>query len=273
MYNVHEYSIVDPRQDSEAHVRTTKLMILLSMLQVLGATALMAQDVGRVLQSSHMPFRNLQVLDPGVTAVELAETMEEIKNAIGSERGCLFCHVGESRTPLSTWDFASDAKVEKQVARRMLRMVEAMNSEYLNQLPGRDTPARVTCRTCHDARPRPIPLEDLLLEVFRNQGLPAMEERYRALRERYYGGPAYDFREHVLRHVADGLEASETDARLAILALNLEFNPDSWRTFIDLGELWLSQGEPEAAEVQFLKSLEIRLTSVALDGLRRARGG
>lgn len=242
------------------------IMVVLTI----GASQASAQSLADELRK-HEPFTNLQVLDKSIDAEELASTMREIKNAIGSERGCLFCHVGESRAPLSTWDFASDAKVEKQVARQMMRMVRATNAEYLQKLPGRSNPVTVTCRTCHASRPRPIPLEDLLIEVLHSDGIDAMSARYRQLRERYYGADAYNFQEYVLRRLANRLDEDETEARLAILTLNLEFYPDSWRSLTARGYTYLESGEPELAEVAFLNSLGIHESEDALRGLRLAR--
>ena len=42
---------------------------------------------------------------------------------------CTFCHVGIEGQPLSTFDFASDAKKEKLTARKMLVMVHRINSQ------------------------------------------------------------------------------------------------------------------------------------------------
>lgn len=247
-----------------------RTVVIITVVVALGGPAVSAQKLADELRR-HQPFENLQILDKSIDAEELASTMREISHAIGSERGCLFCHVGESDTPLSTWDFASDEKVEKQIARQMLRMVRSMNEEYLRDLPGRNAPVTVTCRTCHATRPRPIPLDDLLLEVLRDEGLDAMIERYRKLRARYYGYGAYDLQEHVLRRLASRLREDETDERLAILALNLEFYPDSWRTLAARGHAYLHSGERELAEIAFLRSLEIHKSQDALEGLHLAR--
>src|SRR6185437_12934948 len=48
---------------------------------------------------------------------------------------CTYCHVGEEGKPLSTFDFASDAKDHKLTARKMLAMMHRINAEdfYVKQ--------------------------------------------------------------------------------------------------------------------------------------------
>ena len=53
---------------------------------------------------------------------------------------CTYCHVGNEGEPLSSYDFPSDQKPEKNKAREMLRMVGAINGEYLTKLADRRTP-------------------------------------------------------------------------------------------------------------------------------------
>jgi len=67
---------------------------------------------------------------------------------------CTYCHVGEEGKPLSTFDFASDAKEKKKIARDMLRMAHRLNTD----LPGitGDPSARITCYTCHRGSTKPL---------------------------------------------------------------------------------------------------------------------
>ena len=66
---------------------------------------------------------------------------------------CTFCHVGQEGAPLSTLDFASDAKQHKVIAREMLRMAHRLNTD----LPGitGDPSARINCYTCHRGSQKP----------------------------------------------------------------------------------------------------------------------
>ena len=97
-------------------------------------------------------FVNLQVLPKDIEWRDLQRTMRGFNNAIGTN-GCLYCHVGERGTPRSEWDFPSDDKLTKRKAREMIRMVRAMNTEHMSQLPGpAEPPLEVTCLMCHRHR-------------------------------------------------------------------------------------------------------------------------
>jgi hypothetical protein len=60
--------------------------------------------------------------------------------------------------PRPQFDFASDAKPEKKVAREMIRMVRDINGNYISKLPHDpgETPS-VTCGTCHRGHTTPEP--------------------------------------------------------------------------------------------------------------------
>ena len=55
---------------------------------------------------------------------------------------------------MSTFDFASDAKKEKLVARKMLTMVHRINSEDFGVKDFKDV--KVTCFTCHRGATKPL---------------------------------------------------------------------------------------------------------------------
>jgi hypothetical protein len=64
--------------------------------------------------------------------------------------GCEHCHV------VGQW--ASNEKPQKEIARAMMRMVSAINQQYLAKIPNlRDSGAVVNCSTCHRGVIRPPP--------------------------------------------------------------------------------------------------------------------
>lgn len=69
--------------------------------------------------------QNLQVLPDSTGAAHLRHTMQSFTRALGVR--CSECHVG-SGPDFNTWDFASDAKPHKNVARGMMRMTMALNT-------------------------------------------------------------------------------------------------------------------------------------------------
>jgi len=194
---------------------------------VLVATAVAAVATPARAQWPPERFVNLQVLPDTTSQQTLFNVMGGFARALGVR--CNYCHVGEDGQPLSTYTFPSDEKVTKRKARVMLRMVRAINGQYLDSLESRAAPTlRVQCVTCHAGRTTPRELEDVLLEVYDTGGLDSAVATYRALRERYYGRAAYDFGSVPLTVVAQALEqrGALADAT-TLLALNVEVNPTS----------------------------------------------
>lgn len=97
------------------------------------------------------PHRNLKVLPQDITAPQLLGTMKFFAQSLGVR--CSFCHVGTEGQPLSTYDFASDAKPNKDVARGMIRMVKELNGN-LPAITGQ-ADSKVTCFTCHRGSEHP----------------------------------------------------------------------------------------------------------------------
>lgn len=97
-------------------------------------------------------FKNLQVFPKDISRDQLMSNMKGFSQALGVR--CVHCHVGEEGKPLSTFDFASDAKWQKQAARKMLVMVHRINSEDFGVKDFKDV--KVTCFTCHRGATKPL---------------------------------------------------------------------------------------------------------------------
>ena len=97
------------------------------------------------------PYKNIQVLSKDITQPQLMQNMKFFAQSLGVR--CVHCHVGEEGKPLSTFDFASDTKKEKQTARAMLRMVHRINSEEFGVKDF--SQVKVTCYTCHRGALKP----------------------------------------------------------------------------------------------------------------------
>ena len=98
------------------------------------------------------PYKNLQVLSKDITQAQLMTNMKFFAQSLGVR--CTHCHVGVEGQPLSTFDFASDAKRDKLVARSMLRMVHKINSEEFGVKDFKNV--KVTCYTCHRGSTEPL---------------------------------------------------------------------------------------------------------------------
>jgi photosynthetic reaction center cytochrome c subunit len=98
------------------------------------STSLNAQD-----KATQPKFKNLQVLKD-VPPDQLVPAMQFISASLGVE--CDFCHVRDA--------FDKDDKQAKQTARRMIRMVLALDKD---QFQGQRA---VTCYTCHRGSEKPV---------------------------------------------------------------------------------------------------------------------
>ena len=206
-------------------IRTTLPGIALMFGLILWSPPIAAQD-------QEPEFENLQVLGHDISEQALDRVMLGNIQGLGLRRrqgeGCLFCHVGDMERQRDEWDYASDAKPTKEKARVMMAMVEAINEEHLSRLDDRFVPSlRVTCYTCHAGRTDPRPLPTILVAAYEEGGIDEVLVRYRALRERYFGADAYDFRVDVLSSVANRIaNLGSFDDALALAALNDEVHPE-----------------------------------------------
>ncbi len=100
-------------------------------------------------------FTNLKVLPADIAKQDLIDTMKGFAMGLGVR--CWYCHKGEG-DDLSTFDFASDEKGHKEIARQMLRMTMQINHEVIAKLPAHaDGTERgnVRCVTCHRGAAQP----------------------------------------------------------------------------------------------------------------------
>jgi hypothetical protein len=128
----------------EAHrMRFTGITVLASVLLV-GAVVTNAQDppAGQGRRGGGPPT-NLQVLPKDMTAQQVTAAMQTIRQALGVQ--CTHCHVGGPA------DRAKDDKPEKAMARKMMQMTMALNT----QLGATADAPKITCFTCHRGAPKP----------------------------------------------------------------------------------------------------------------------
>jgi tetratricopeptide (TPR) repeat protein len=194
--------------------------------------------------------KNLKVLPATTTGKELQRTMFGFTSGLGVR--CAYCHVGDEGKDFSQYDFASDAKPEKEKARIMLTMVNAINTRYIASLR-QDTGAvlTVSCITCHHGNVQPILLEDKLKKTFDAAGIDAAIRQYRELRNKYYGGFTYDFKEGTLLRLADKImeDTTKSAAAIQVLKLNIELYPAFAFSYVRLADYYEREGRiPEAIE-------------------------
>lgn len=243
-------------------------MKLAATIVCLVAIGLPSSAAGQIPQT----FTNLQVLPKDIARGELVMTMRRFTSALGVR--CTHCHVGPD--DLQGMDFATDEKRTKQIARTMLRMVQAVNRDVVSKLPGgAGTRQPVTCITCHRREMKPPrPLPDLLVDTIASRGVPAAVEQYRTLRAESLDAGLYDFREHSLNIAATALrEQKKFDEALALLQLNAEMFPKSAMVQINLGDTAQQKGDLAGAAAAYTRALEIEpgnpVAAKALAALKR----
>ena len=186
---------------------------------------------------------------------------------------CQFCHVGEEGMPLERFDFGTDQKRTKLVAREMMKMVQEINRR-LDSLPSRPQPVvQVTCATCHRSVSRPAPLFQVLVDAAMSAGADSALRAYRALRIRYYGRDAYDFGESSLNIAAFRLgRANKFDDAFALLKLNEEQFPNSSPMYVFRGNINLMKGDTSAAALAFREAVRRDTSNAEARGRLRAIG-
>ena len=112
-------------------------------------------------------FKNVQVLSHEMSREELILVMRRFTQALGV--GCDHCHVVTATTPRQQFDFPSDAKETKRVARVMIQMTQQINGPWLDRVEAAEHHAeettgaleaasdvpRVGCWTCHRGKTEP----------------------------------------------------------------------------------------------------------------------
>jgi hypothetical protein len=218
------------------------------------APALLAQAAGRWPPDSLI---NTRVIPRNTPVTQVIGTMRNFTFALGVR--CQFCHVGDEGMPLDRFDFASDDKRTKLVARQMMRMVQEINRR-IDTLPAHDghrhAVAQVTCTTCHRGVSRPVPLSEILVDAATAGGVDSALRAYQVLRDRHYGRDAYDFSESALNIAGFRLgRAAKFDEAFALLRRNEELFPGSSPMYVFRGNIALMRGDTAAAATAFRESV------------------
>lgn len=100
-------------------------------------------------------YKNLKVLPKNISEATLDTVMHEFTKALNVD--CDYCHVKPADTT-AEWDMASDAKPEKQIARKMIDMANRINKDFFKaktKYGDEDAVLEIHCVTCHHGQPHP----------------------------------------------------------------------------------------------------------------------
>ena len=151
------------------------LRLLVIMLACASAFIVITNVRGEKAASSLIPTLPQQAQQPAVTAAQQDKPTEQVQKnikvltglpqwqlipvmnymAASMGRRCNFCHVNNA----GQWDYASDEKQEKAIAREMIKMVLDLNK---NSFKGN---LEVACYTCHRGLDHPASIPTLPLPV------------------------------------------------------------------------------------------------------------
>ena len=207
-----------------------------------------------VSQAQNSP-QNLEYYPTNITRGEIIAEMRHFTFALGVR--CEHCH--ERNANGRGFDFASDSNPNKEKARVMLFMTDAINSQFLPELADRDTPpVEVTCKTCHRGTQQPRLLWQEMVLTTHEEGAEAAIAQFSQLREDYDNAGAYDFREQEMNVVGEELaaEGHHGDA-IIIFRMNADRFPESPRPWAGIGDSHEALGQIEEAVKAYEKAVEI----------------
>lgn len=238
------------------------------LLAAFAPASLVAQAPGKWPPDSLI---NTQVFPRNTPVTQVIGAMRNF--SFGLDVRCQFCHVGEEGQPLSQFDFASDRKRTKIIARQMLQMVRDINRR-LDSLPQRGMPAiQVGCVTCHRGLSRPVPLATVVAEAAIAVNADSALRAYRALRERYFGKDAYDFSEPSLNIAAFRAgRANKVTEALTLLQFNETMFPNSSAMYVFRGNILLMRPDTAAAAVAFRRAVQLDSNNAEARGRLRDIG-
>ncbi len=174
--------------------------------------------------------------------------MQEIVQALGVQ--CEYCH--------SAPRGSGQPEPKKDIARQMIAMTRDLNTRIQTATgkPAAEA-VQVKCVTCHHGVPIPKQLSEIVLETLREKGVTAAVAQYRDLHQHFYGRAAYDFGEDTLIGIAQPLASGRPDDAIALLKLNLEFYPQSAKTYAAIGFAYTRKLDDPTAITFYEKSVEL----------------
>ncbi|HEV3334379.1 MAG TPA: photosynthetic reaction center cytochrome c subunit family protein [Bryobacteraceae bacterium] len=190
----------------------------------------------------------VSIADAQAPPADLMATMQTIAKALGVS--CNYCHTAERGS--------GQPEPKKEIARAMMAMTRDINAK-ITAATGQPEPgaARVECVTCHRGVAIPQQLTDVITRTLREKGVAAAAAQYRDLHQQYYGRATYDFSDDTLLSIAQRLSASRPDDAIALLQVNLEFNPQSARTYAAIAYAYTRKLDDATAMTNLEKALEI----------------
>ncbi len=183
--------------------------------------------------------------------------MQEVAQALGVR--CEYCH--------SAPRGSGQPEPKKDIALAMMAMTRELNAK-VQEATGKppNQTSRVECVTCHRGVAIPQPLSAIILRTVAEKGGVAAVEQYRDLRKQFYSRATYDFGEEALLEMVQRVVQGRPDDAIALLRMNLEFNPQSAKTYALIGFAYTRKVDDASAITNLQKSLELDPTNAMVRG-------
>jgi tetratricopeptide (TPR) repeat protein len=199
----------------------------------------------------------LVVVATAASAQAQTMNMQEVAQALGVH--CDYCH--------SAPRGSGQPQPKKDIALAMMAMTRDLNAkvEAATGKPVNEA-TKVECVTCHRGVAIPQPLSAIILRTVATKGGVAAVEQYRDLRKQFYSRDTYDFSEDALLEMVQRVIQGRPDDAIALLRMNLEFNPQSAKTYALLGFAYTRKVDDASAIANLQKSLELDPTNAMVRG-------
>jgi tetratricopeptide (TPR) repeat protein len=189
--------------------------------------------------------------------VDRISQMQQIAQSLGVQ--CAYCH--------SAPRGSGEPEPKKEIARAMMAMTDDINARLraaTGKAAGQVTD--IQCAYCHRGVPVPRPIGDIVWQTTREKGVAAAIDQYRDLRKHFFGRSTYDFGEDTLVTVSQQIANARADDAIALAKLNLEFYPQSVRSYLALAFAQTRKLDDEAAIASLEKALEIEPENSTVKG-------
>jgi len=179
---------------------------------------------------------------------DIMPLMQEFVQALGVQ--CEYCHSAQRGS--------GQPEPRKDIARQMIAMTRDLNTRVQTATgkPAAEA-THVKCVTCHRGVAIPKQLSEIVSQTLREKGVGAAAAQYRDLHEHFYGRATYDFGEDTLVGVAQPLAAGKPDDAIALLKLNLEFYPQSAKTYAAIAYAYTRKYDDPTAITYYEKAVEL----------------
>jgi len=111
------------------------------------------------------PLQNIKVLPKDWSRPQVQQLMQTFVESLGvaapAGEGCGHCHAVDTSAPPPqpgrgpSFDWPSDAKKEKDIARKMIQMTMALNADSLSGIGDAAAKEKVSCFSCHQGNKKP----------------------------------------------------------------------------------------------------------------------